>query len=217
MTRDKDTSKRILKAALKEFSAHGYGGARMDSIAKAAKVNKAMIFYYFSSKEQLHRAVVKDIFDIIAPMFSRLVMSDPTPEEFIEQATAIYADLYTKHPFFVKMVAMELIQNSRTITSAIKSFFIEKGPPGPQNISGLLNKWKNEGRLVEENPYHFMLNLVTLGLLSFIASPFVESLFGLEAESKKPGPERMASVARLLKRGMLVSGIEENERKTVNE
>jgi TetR/AcrR family transcriptional regulator len=54
-----DASQRILKAALKEFSTYGLSGARMERIAEVAKVNKAMIFYYFSSKEKLYEVVIR--------------------------------------------------------------------------------------------------------------------------------------------------------------
>jgi AcrR family transcriptional regulator len=60
-TRSRDpgeTQRRILAAALHEFSAKGIAGARVDEIAARAKVNKRMLYYYFGSKEGLFRAVL---------------------------------------------------------------------------------------------------------------------------------------------------------------
>lgn len=54
-----ETQKKILTAALDEFTASGYHGARVDSIVKAAEVNKRMIYHYFGDKEGLFRAVMK--------------------------------------------------------------------------------------------------------------------------------------------------------------
>jgi TetR/AcrR family transcriptional regulator len=53
------TRQRIMAAALKEFSAHGFAGARTDAIARRAHVNERMIFYCFESKEGLYRAVLQ--------------------------------------------------------------------------------------------------------------------------------------------------------------
>ena len=53
------TRERIMAAAQKEFSAHGFAGARTDAIARRARVNERMIFYCFESKEGLYRAVLK--------------------------------------------------------------------------------------------------------------------------------------------------------------
>jgi AcrR family transcriptional regulator len=52
------TKERILAAALHEFAAKGIAGARVDAIAKRAGVNKAMLYYYFESKEGLFREVL---------------------------------------------------------------------------------------------------------------------------------------------------------------
>jgi len=58
---DEDTSRRgrILDAARDVFSEVGFGTARVDEIARRARVNKALIYYYFSSKEELYDAVVE--------------------------------------------------------------------------------------------------------------------------------------------------------------
>ena len=53
------TRRRILDAALKEFSARGFAGARVGSIARRAQVNKRMLYHYFGDKEGLFRAVLR--------------------------------------------------------------------------------------------------------------------------------------------------------------
>lgn len=55
-TRDK-----IIAAAAREFSAHGLAGARTEAIARAAGVNKAMLYYYFKSKDDLYAAVLERV------------------------------------------------------------------------------------------------------------------------------------------------------------
>ena len=58
--RDPDrTRSRILEAALKEFSKSGFAGARVDSIVRRAKVNKRMLYHYFTDKEGLFRAALR--------------------------------------------------------------------------------------------------------------------------------------------------------------
>src|SRR6266540_995325 len=53
------TRERILGAALKEFSAHGFAGARVDRIARRARINKRMLYHYFGNKEGLFRAILR--------------------------------------------------------------------------------------------------------------------------------------------------------------
>ena len=59
--RSSETRARILDAALGEFSSLGMAGARMDQIAAAAGVNKALLYYHFDSKENLYIAAVEMI------------------------------------------------------------------------------------------------------------------------------------------------------------
>jgi TetR/AcrR family transcriptional regulator len=53
------TRERILSAALKEFAAKGFAGARVDAIARRASINKRMLYHYFGNKEKLFRAVLR--------------------------------------------------------------------------------------------------------------------------------------------------------------
>ena len=57
------TKAAILKAALHEFASEGVSGARTDEIARAANVNKALLYYYFKDKETLYGAVLESIFE----------------------------------------------------------------------------------------------------------------------------------------------------------
>ena len=59
-TRDPErTRERILHAALKEFSARGFAGARVDAIARRARINKRMLYHYFGDKEALFREILR--------------------------------------------------------------------------------------------------------------------------------------------------------------
>lgn len=55
------TRKAILRAAIREFSAHGLAGARTDAIAESANVNKALLYYYFKNKRGLYAAALEEV------------------------------------------------------------------------------------------------------------------------------------------------------------
>lgn len=75
MDKNKKTEKKIRKAARKQFLQQGFAGARMQGIADAAGVNKALLHYYFRSKEMLFREVVRSAADKVAEAFQ--ILSDP--------------------------------------------------------------------------------------------------------------------------------------------
>jgi TetR/AcrR family transcriptional regulator len=53
------TREKILAAALTEFSARGFAGARVDAIARRARVNKRMLYYCFGAKQDLYREILR--------------------------------------------------------------------------------------------------------------------------------------------------------------
>ena len=213
MNIEKDVRQRILKAALKEFSTFGFSGARMERIAEAAKINKAMLFYYFASKKNLYQRVIREVFQQIFPMVMQLLSSQPTAEEFLEQLPGLYVGFAAKNPQFMHLVMLELIQNPKNITSVLTEFFkenAEKGLPGPPQLIQLIRNWHEKKIITEEDPMHFMLNVVSLSLLSILAKPFLEALFRLapQAPAAPAGDEeflrkRVNSIINVLKRGML--------------
>src|SRR6202167_5834780 len=60
------TRKAILRAAIREFSTQGLAGARTDAIAESAKVNKALLYYYFKSKTALYTAAIEEVSAVAA-------------------------------------------------------------------------------------------------------------------------------------------------------
>src|SRR5690348_18079480 len=60
--RPEESRAAILQAAIREFSREGVAGARTDAIARAARVNKALLYYYYKDKEALYGAVLDEVF-----------------------------------------------------------------------------------------------------------------------------------------------------------
>lgn len=186
-----------------EFSLKGFGGARMDTIAKNAGVNKAMIFYYFSSKKELYKIIVQQAFTSIAPQIIQLMSKNPTAEEFLETAPKIYITFLADNQDYFRMIGMELLQNADNIASTVK--FILEGkhdPPLPQLLRNTIRKWYDEGQITEPDPIQFMINVISLSILFFVARPMIHALFG-QPEDKGFFEKRVTSAINVLKNGML--------------
>src|ERR1700761_2110830 len=83
-TRDPEsTSAAILAAAVKEFTERGFEGARIDSIAQRAGVNKRMLYHYFGNKEALYVAVLEGSYTAIRSAENGLHLSDRDPVEAV--------------------------------------------------------------------------------------------------------------------------------------
>ena len=88
---------RILAAAALEFAERGFGGARVDRIARRARVNKAMIYYHFKSKQTLYRSLLRDLFTLVGNRLQQIAASDRPSSEKIDQTIAMFADMIQQH------------------------------------------------------------------------------------------------------------------------
>jgi TetR/AcrR family transcriptional regulator len=71
---------RLLAAAASEFAARGFAGANVDRIARAARLNKAMIYYHFKSKAALYQEILGDMFHAVAARIRSVAASGAAPD-----------------------------------------------------------------------------------------------------------------------------------------
>ena len=101
---------RILAAAALEFAERGYGGARVDRIARRARVNKAMLYYHFHSKQGLYRALLRQTFSLASARLRAIAASDRPPAEKIDRVIAGIAGFISEHAFFPAIMLRELAE-----------------------------------------------------------------------------------------------------------
>lgn len=114
--RAKLTRERLLKAALREFSAKGYHGAKVDAIAARAKANKQRIYAYFGNKEKLFAAVLQHSFaEIVAEEKALAVLSEQDVPHLTQILLNHYMTFHIKHPHFWRLLAWENLEGGKHI------------------------------------------------------------------------------------------------------
>ena len=106
------TRQKILDAAESEFSAVGLYGARVDSIAERAGVNKRMIYAHFGSKEQLYITVLTLVYNRMAEADESLLGSSLSLEDMVRRIIVMYFDFLTANPTFVRMLMWENLNSA---------------------------------------------------------------------------------------------------------
>ena len=107
---------RILAAAAVEFAARGFGGARVDRIARRARVNKAMIYYHFGSKQALYRELLRSTFAQLAARLRAVEAGGAAPPEMLNRAIEAIAQLTREKTFLPSIVMIILWRVSRPAT-----------------------------------------------------------------------------------------------------
>jgi TetR/AcrR family transcriptional regulator len=101
---------RILAAAALEFARRGFAGARVDTIARRARVNKAMLYYHFKSKADLYRMLLRRMFGLAAERLAAIAAHDGPPAEKLHQAIGAMAAFIQEHAFFPAIMLREVAE-----------------------------------------------------------------------------------------------------------
>ena len=98
---------RIVAAAIEEFAARGFKGASMDAIAARTHTTRALINYYFGSKEKVYLAVLEHVYSEIREAEGLLDLDHLPPAEAIRRIVEFTFDYYLEHEGFVRLVVAE--------------------------------------------------------------------------------------------------------------
>jgi len=115
------TKDRILKSAIDEFVEYGFYGARTQRMANRAKVNKALLHYYYSSKEKIYEHVLSTVAEAV---FDRLtaISDEPVPiEKKIEQIMDVYIEVFTKYSNYMKIFLYEIMRGGDRLRAVVMS------------------------------------------------------------------------------------------------
>jgi TetR/AcrR family transcriptional regulator len=167
---------RILAAATEEFANNGFFGARTQAIADAAAVNKAMLHYYFRSKENLYSQVIKAAFGRILQEVGRAWLGPDPLTKRVGMVIDSYMDSYEKNPGFLKIVLREVVDGGKRLRQA----FTGSEDQGP-NISGLspqdiIERVSSELNLDMADTVHIIINLIGMCAISFVSPLLLESV-----------------------------------------
>ena len=171
-TENKETTEQqILEAAKTVFQAKGMDGARMQEIADAAGINKAMLHYYYRSKEMLFEAVFKSAFSLLAPQLNAILNDDSSIEDKIRSFTFNYITFMTKHPYLPNFIIQELNRNEDFILKL-------KENAGFPNLEKFETKLENEIKQGILNPIaadQLFVNIIALNIFPFLGKPLVKA------------------------------------------
>mgnify|MGYP001450519031 CR=1 FL=1 len=159
----------ILEAAKKIFVEYGYDGARMQQIADEAGINKALLHYYFRSKDNLFDYIFDKSFREFLPDISTIMMSDLSFEEKIKKFVSHYIDALINNPHLPVFVLHELQRKPERIVNLIKSSGIN-----PAKVGEMLKRESDKGKIIMMPVEHLIVNMIGMCIFPFIGRPILE-------------------------------------------
>ena len=146
--RGRNSREAILEAASAEFASRGFAGAGVDRIARRARLNKAMIYYYFKSKAALYRIVLSDLPRAVGARARLIVAADQSPEEKIDALIETLAAEFSAHPYAPPMMMREIAGGGRRLDpDTVRAFAVVS-----ECVQSIINEGIRSGRFEEVNP-----------------------------------------------------------------
>lgn len=200
------TREAILRAAIQEFAQEGFAGARTDAIARAAKVNKALLYYYFEDKETLYGAVLDHAFGSIYPRLVAILDSDLPCREKILAYAGTHFDALASNPRFCRLVHSEMGRGGREGSPHLLHLakkYISKLAVQVQRVIG---EGVAAGEFRPVDPIHFATSIAALNVFYFVAAPMFRVITGQDPLTAERIAARRAAVLDLLSHALFLPG-----------
>lgn len=181
---ERRTEDRILDAAHTVFLQRGTAGARMQEVADEAGVNKALLHYYFRSKDHLAQAVFRRALGELLPQAMKVLRSDLALEEKVRGIVELEVDILRRNPFLPGYLLGELTHHPERVHEIFESVVGMKlsrlGEEVRSTVSGQLEAGAAEGRIRELPVEDFLMNLISMAIFPFAARPLLRLMLDMD-------------------------------------
>jgi TetR/AcrR family transcriptional regulator len=172
------TKEKILVSARKEFAEKGLEGSRVDRIATAAGVNKAMIYYHFASKERLYQTILEELFGRARTFIDRVLAEDLSLDERLSELARFYSDVFASSPELRPIVLREMASGGERMRAMFSRTILEV--EAPRRMRALLEEGVREGTLRRVDSAHAVISFIGMNLFYLLFSPMVASVWQIQ-------------------------------------
>ncbi len=192
------TVERILCTAERIFAERGLAGARTDEIARAARVNKALLYYYFRSKDKLYAAVLDSLFSqLVAAVGSVLSAASPPRQRLLHYVDA-YFDFILGHPNYPRLVQRELMEGGKHIVRITRQYI----QPVQQALSQTVARGVKGGEFRRVDAVQTILTINAMIVSYFAVAPMLSQVLGREALHPQAVTARRRAIVEFLEYGL---------------
>jgi AcrR family transcriptional regulator len=188
---------RILASAIDEFASRGIKGASMDAIAARTQTTRALINYYFGSKERLYLAVLERVYAEIREAESELDLDRLPPVQAIRRIVEFTYNYYVEHEYFVRLVVAENQAKGRYMKSFPALRTINR--PIVEMLGAVIARGQAEGAFRSDvDPLDVHMMIAALGIFNVTNQYTFGTIFQREMGAKGDVPRRCRMVADIV-------------------
>lgn len=212
MQESESTRDKIMVAAWESFAEKGYDGVRMQEIADRAGVNKAMIFYYYNSKEALFEGIFKEVFGQVFQAFQGIIAEEEIePGELIAKMVHAHLQMLSTHPHLPKLMIREVNSGNPYAQKVLKETLAQIALKNSSNLIVLFQRYIKENKIRAVDPIQTLWNIIAMNLFYFIARPILQEIWTKDIKNEKSIFEkREKAIIDLLLYGLMPRQTEES-------
>jgi TetR/AcrR family transcriptional regulator len=197
-----DREGRILAAAEEIFAAHGLAGARTERIAARAGVNKALLYYYFGSKRNLYRAVLRHLLEQLGQLAGPAEAIGASPRQRLVAFVDGYFDFLVSHPNYPRLIQREVMETKGEVDWIMREYH----RPLLTRLTALIEAGIRKGELRRVDPKQAVLSIMGATTSYFAAAPIWSRYFGLRMLGPAALAARREALVDFIGYGMLRPG-----------
>jgi|SRR6218665_235018 len=176
-SKEETSEERILDAARTVFLQKGMAGARMQEIADEAGINKALLHYYFKSKELLFDRVFMQAAEKLFPKMHAILNGDLPLFEKIENFIEIYMGIMSENPYLPLFVLNEI---HRDPEGFYKRMSYDLKFPKPEKFLLQIDEEVKAGRIKPVSPLQLFMTIISGIIFPFVAKPLFQAHIGVD-------------------------------------
>jgi len=194
------TRQAILTAAARVFADTGLAGGRIETLAAAAGVNKALLYYYFGSKEHLYLAVLEDQFREFNEKAVAILEAPGSARAALLRYVNLHFDTAAARLRFAPLHQQLLMAGGRTVAALVRQYTL----PRSEALGRLLERGMREGEFRRANIRHTAVSIVALIVFYFSVSPMVRMLGHAGAYSAADLRRRKQQILEFIRCGLFL-------------
>lgn len=196
--RSAETRSRILDAALSEFAANGLAGARTEQISATAGVNKALIYYYFESKEKLYSAALEMVSGRVRDRSMAVFLREASPGERMLRAALDHFDRILTQREFQTLMQHEMMRLHKGEEGELLILVKRIFAPLHAMFQSMVREGIASGELIEADWLQMVLTALGGNVFYFLSAPVWRHILPFEPFDREALQARRVALVEFL-------------------
>ncbi len=193
-----ETRAAILRAAADVFAQSGLAGARTETIARAAGVNKALLYYYFKSKDGLYCAVLEEHLREFSRRGLEVLDSPGSARSLVLRYVSMHFDFISSRPYYPALFQRMMMSGGRLLKRLVEEYFI----PLSRKFTALIERGIRNREFRRVDARHTAISLVALTVFYFSGAKVIREVSGVNPYSKSQLKRRKEEVLEFIRHGL---------------